>query len=121
MSKVFLVRHAETDWNRERRIQGGGSDTPLNELGRQQAVCLARRLESEDLAAIYTSPLARARVTAQVIANEMGLPLIVEPALREVEAGELEGRAIAGLGGSFSRLLTAAKDGSAKMPGGESP
>ena len=60
---LVLVRHGETDWNRERRFQGH-ADTPLNDAGRGQARALAALLRSERLSAVYTSPLRRAKETA---------------------------------------------------------
>jgi len=53
MARIILVRHGKTDWNRELRIQGGSSDTPLNEDGRQQAEKLASRLSQRSIQAIY--------------------------------------------------------------------
>jgi broad specificity phosphatase PhoE len=59
---LVLVRHGETDWNRERRFQGH-ADTPLNDSGRRQAGELAALLRSDGLSAVYTSPLRRAKDT----------------------------------------------------------
>ena len=88
MVKVILVRHGETDWNRARRIQGGNSDTQLNQNGRQGAESLALRLKPEKIQAIYTSPLQRARETAQAIAQYHQLEVKIEPTLKEIEVGE---------------------------------
>ena len=85
------MRHAETEWNRERRVQGSNSDTELNELGRQQAENLASRLAGEQVHAVYSSPLQRAADTARAIASEHQLEVQVEPDLVEVNVGELEG------------------------------
>jgi probable phosphoglycerate mutase len=121
MTRIFIARHAETEWNRVRRIQGGGSNTPLNETGLKQVRCLAGRLANEKLEAIITSPLGRARVTAEAISHEHGLKIELEPALREIEAGELEGRFVAEVGGGLGLLLTAVSDnGLPRLPGGES-
>ncbi len=119
MARIILVRHGKTDWNRELRIQGGSSDTPLNEEGRQQAENLASRLSQRSIQAIYSSPLKRALETAQIIARHHNLEVVVEKSLREVEAGKLEGATSAELGMRFSELLT--RDGvSKRVPGGES-
>lgn len=122
MVKVILVRHGETDWNRARRIQGGNSDTQLNQNGRQGAESLALRLKPEKIQAVYTSPLQRARETAQAIARYHQLEVKIEPTLKEIEVGELEGVTIADMGKHLSQLLiTTSPDGSLpKIPGGES-
>src|SRR5207244_1461401 len=65
-ARLYLVRHGETDWNRERRFQGT-SDIPLNELGRAQSRALAQRLTDARLDAVYTSPLSRAVETARIV------------------------------------------------------
>jgi broad specificity phosphatase PhoE len=87
---LLLARHGETDWNRERRWQGHGG-TGLNETGRLQARALARDLAGEPLAAVYSSDLERARETAEILARELGLPLQLDPRLREVDVGEWSG------------------------------
>ena len=121
MVKVILVRHGETDWNRSRRIQGGNSDTQLNQRGRQQVESLALRLKQEKIQAIYSSPLQRARDTALAIAHYHQLPVEIEPPLKEIEVGELEGMSIAGVG-KLSELLVRHKQGDElpRLPGGES-
>jgi broad specificity phosphatase PhoE len=85
---LTLVRHGETDWNRDRRIQGS-TDIPLNDTGRAQARTAAGTLSGE---IIVSSDLSRARETAQIIAAQLGLP---EPRayreLRERSYGEAEG------------------------------
>jgi len=119
MARIILVRHGKTDWNRELRIQGGSSDTPLNEDGRQQAEKLASRLSQRSIQAIYSSPLKRAMETAQIIACHHNMEVVAEKSLREIEAGKLEGATSAELGVRFSELLT--RDGvSYRVPGGES-
>jgi broad specificity phosphatase PhoE len=73
MTELYLVRHGETDWNRQRRIQGL-TDIPLNETGREQARATGMLLARRHWDAIYASPLSRARETAEIIAAEVGLP-----------------------------------------------
>ena len=87
---ILLVRHGETDWNREHRWQGH-ADPPLNQLGRDQARALAARLGETPLDAIYSSDLARARETAEIVAASMGLDVVADPALREIDVGEWRG------------------------------
>lgn len=88
--RIILVRHGETDWNRQRRIQGI-SDRELNETGRRQAEALAQALKNEKVAAIYTSPLKRARDTAYLIARFHQAEVVALPGLRELDAGEVDG------------------------------
>ncbi len=122
MTRIFIARHAETDWNRYKRIQGGGSDTPLNETGLKQIKCLAGRLATEKLEAIISSPLGRAKATAEAIAREhRHVTIEFDRDLREIDAGELEGTSVEEIGGSLARLLTAVTDdGLSRLPGGES-
>jgi broad specificity phosphatase PhoE len=87
---IVLVRHGETDWNRERRYQGH-ADTPLNEAGRAQARELAEMLRSEDVSAVYTSPLRRASETARIVAGRLGLEARELEPLREIDVGDWQG------------------------------
>jgi len=87
---LALIRHGETDWNRELRLQGT-SDIPLNDTGRQQARDAVALLAGEQWDAIVSSPLSRARETAQIIADGLGIELgpaydlLVERAYGEAE------------------------------------
>jgi probable phosphoglycerate mutase len=90
VTELLLVRHGETDWNRDQRFQGH-ADPPLNETGRAQARSVANDLAAERIDAIYTSDLARARETAELIAERAGVPFVLEPQLREVDVGEWQG------------------------------
>jgi 2,3-bisphosphoglycerate-dependent phosphoglycerate mutase len=87
---LLLARHGETDWNRERRWQGH-ADPWLNEIGREQAHELARQLREQGPEAVYSSDLARANETAEIVADELGLPIAVDPRLREVDVGDWSG------------------------------
>lgn len=89
--RVTIVRHGETDWNREGRIQGQ-RDVPLNELGRQQAHAAARRLTHQRFDALWSSDLRRCVETAAPIAAAIGLSPRYDPALRERAYGRYEGR-----------------------------
>jgi len=90
MTDLILIRHCETLWNRERRMQGH-TDTPLSDTGRLQAGALADRLAFSTFAAIYSSDLARAWDTASAIARRTGHHVVAEPRLRERRFGILEG------------------------------
>jgi broad specificity phosphatase PhoE len=87
---IVLVRHGETDWNRENRFQGH-ADVPLNDAGRAQARLLAHELEGESFVAAYSSPLARALETATIVAEPHGLEVHASPALMEVDVGSWSG------------------------------
>lgn len=87
---ILLVRHGETDWNRERRVQGH-SDRPLNETGLAQAAALVEELADERIDAVYSSDLARALDTAGGIATARGLPVHPLSELREKNFGTWEG------------------------------
>jgi broad specificity phosphatase PhoE len=90
---LVLVRHGETDWNRERRFQGH-ADTPLNDAGRRQAGELAALLRSDRLSAVYTSPLQRAKETATIVAADLGLDAHELEELREIDVGDWQGLTI---------------------------
>jgi len=120
--KLILVRHGETYWNDERRIQGGDSDIELNDTGLEQARKLAAFLENEPVAAILSSPLQRAIATAEVIASHHQLPVEVDQGLRELKVGELEGMSVSNLSTTFSQFLMQwwQDGGAVKLPNGES-
>jgi broad specificity phosphatase PhoE len=88
--RILLLRHAETDWNRERRFQGW-RDIPLSPTGREQAESAARLLAASPLAAVWSSPLARARETAALIAAPHKLPVREADAFKEMGFGDWEG------------------------------
>ncbi|ABM57221.1 histidine phosphatase family protein [Verminephrobacter eiseniae] len=91
---IVAIRHGETAWNVDTRIQGH-LDIPLNDTGLWQAEQLARALAGEPIAAIYTSDLQRAHATAQAVARATGAPLTAEPGLRERSFGRFQGRTFA--------------------------
>jgi len=90
VTTLLLVRHGETDWNADGRLQGQ-TDRPLSEFGRRQARQLADELAREELEAIYSSDLSRARETAEIVAERLGLPVVLDPDLREKDWGTWEG------------------------------
>lgn len=88
---LYLIRHGQTDWNVMKKMQGT-EDIPLNDEGRTQAEACAQALSLIPFEAIYTSPLSRARETAQIISARHGhTPVIVEPGLTERDFGEGSG------------------------------
>jgi broad specificity phosphatase PhoE len=89
-TSIVLVRHGETDWNRERRFQGH-ADISLNEAGRRQAEALAGLLTVESFAAAYASPLRRAVETAEIIAARLGITVEASDGLMEVDVGSWSG------------------------------
>ncbi|HTP72719.1 MAG TPA: histidine phosphatase family protein [Burkholderiaceae bacterium] len=88
MTELIVVRHGETDWNRQHRFQGQ-IDVPLNAVGRSQAARLAQRLAEESFDAVVASDLQRARTTADLAAA--GHAITSEPLWREQAFGVLEG------------------------------
>lgn len=91
MTRFFLVRHGETQWNREHRIQGS-SDIPLNDNGRSQALRVGGVLAKHRFDLIVASPLSRALETATIIARRLSMPLpLPVPSLVERHYGEAEG------------------------------
>ena len=91
MLRVYFVRHGETDWNVDGRLQGM-TDTELNATGLKQARLVAGRLAQErDFVALYTSPLRRAYVTGEIISAEIGIRPTTDDRLVERNMGDLEG------------------------------
>lgn len=88
--KIYFVRHGETDWNKERKLQGQ-IDIPLNEFGRKLAEDTAPFLKDIDFDMAFTSPLSRAKETAQIILGERNIPLVEDERIREMGFGSYEG------------------------------
>jgi probable phosphoglycerate mutase len=121
-TELILIRHGETAWNRERRMQGQ-TDTPLSDIGRAQAQALGQRMARQRFVALYSSDLVRARDTAAEIAKLTGHEIISEPRLRERTFGVFEGL-------SYEEMTTrypaeharfSAREPDYAVPGGESP
>ncbi len=89
--KLILVRHGETDWNRERRYQGQ-ADPELNETGKRQVEMLRNRLADTPIDLVYASDSKRAMVTAQVITRGRDIVMAARQELREINFGEFEGK-----------------------------
>lgn len=90
-TRIIAIRHGETAWNLDTRIQGH-LDIPLSAVGHRQAERLAAALSDEPLAAIYASDLTRARQTAHYLGQAHGVAVTPEPALRERGFGDFEGK-----------------------------
>ncbi len=91
----WFLRHGETDWN-ARGISQGNVDIPLNAVGVAQARAAAGKLRNRGIATIVASPLSRARVTAEFAGEALGLPVALDPDLREVSFGVQEGQGMSG-------------------------
>jgi len=120
--RILLVRHGETDWNLTGRFQGR-SDVPLNQKGVEQANALASALREESLAAIYSSPLVRAKETARLIkVFHPSAPLYEDEGLVEMDLGEFEGIEGPRWAEKHADFRKAWRDNPASvtMPGGES-
>jgi 2,3-bisphosphoglycerate-dependent phosphoglycerate mutase len=89
---VHVVRHGQSTWNAQRRIQGQAPGIALTPLGQRQAGAAARRLAGCGARALYASDLTRAAATAAPIARQLGLTVTIDPDLRERGLGEYDGR-----------------------------
>ena len=120
MTELHLVRHGETVWHAENRY-AGRSDVALTERGRRQAVALATWAGGAGLDGVVSSPLARARDTAEAAARAAGLPVVVDDRLVEVDFGAGDGRTRAEMDGCFPDALAAflRRPASSPLPDGE--
>jgi phosphoserine phosphatase len=121
-TRIFLIRHGETDWNQTHRFQGR-IDIPLNEEGKNQAHALALALKDESIIAIYSSPLVRATETACLIKEyHPSTPLIEEQGLTEMDLGEFDGLEAEYWAAHYQDLFKKWRSSPAefRMPGGES-
>lgn len=114
----FLVRHGESTWNVERRIQGHADDAHLTPRGREQAADAASALSKEDAVRVVSSDLARASETAQVISQALALPLTFDEGLRERHYGALEGRLADDVAALMNDTIDGAIVDAAMQPGG---
>lgn len=121
-TRIFLVRHGETDWNRTKRFQGR-IDIPLNQEGKKQAHALALALRDESLTAIYSSPLVRAMETAQLIkVFHPSTPVFEEEGLVEMNLGKFDGMDAGSWASQYPDFCKNWRSAPAclSMPGGES-
>jgi broad specificity phosphatase PhoE len=91
MLEILLIRHGQTDWNKERRIMGS-QPIGLNAAGREQIERLSERLRSISFGRLYSSPLQRTLETAEILNQGRGLTIERDPALQEIEYGEWTGK-----------------------------
>jgi probable phosphoglycerate mutase len=94
-ARLVLIRHGETHWNREGRIQGYHADSSLTEIGHAQANAVAERLAREGIDALHSSDAGRTRQTVDPISATTGLPIVYDSSLRERNYGIFEGRTFA--------------------------
>ena len=120
MTRIFLVRHGETFWHAEHRY-AGSADVGLTENGYAQAERLAKWARTAELAAVYSSPLSRARETAERSAVAAGVTLRVDPRFTEVDFAEGEGLTRDEMRQRFPDALEAfiAHPATSPLPGGE--
>lgn len=118
---IWLARHGETAYNAERRFQGQGA-VPLSPRGLEQAAELAEAAEAHGFATLWSSPLPRARQTADVVAERLGLEIREEPRLMETDAGEWTDRPFAEVEAEDPERFAGfvAGDPAFAFPGGES-
>jgi broad specificity phosphatase PhoE len=119
VTTIFLARHGESDWNVAKRFQGH-SDRPLTERGRHQAHALADLVASQEIDAVYTSPLSRARETAEIVAARTRLEPVALPELREVDTGSWSGLSRADVEARFPEGFTRWRSGGSGWEDGES-
>ncbi|QPG26645.1 2,3-diphosphoglycerate-dependent phosphoglycerate mutase GpmB [Pantoea sp. SM3640] len=121
MLQVYLVRHGETVWNAERRIQGQ-SDSPLTEKGEQQAYQVGERVKHLGITHVIASDLGRTHRTAEIIADACGCTVTLDPRLRELNMGVLEKRPLDGLTAEEEQWRATLVNGTegGRIPEGES-
>ncbi|MCJ7752081.1 MAG: histidine phosphatase family protein [Armatimonadetes bacterium] len=91
MAEILLIRHGETEWNR-REVFRGRADVPLSARGREQARLLAEALKGSGVQAVYSSPLSRARQTAEPLAEALGIEVRTDERLVDMSFGQWESR-----------------------------
>jgi alpha-ribazole phosphatase len=118
--RLLLVRHGETPWNAAGRFQGQ-TDVPLSPRGQRQAEAVARVMAAEHVHAVLASDLRRTQDTARPIATALGLPLQLDPRLREIAFGDWEGLTFDEIQSVYADLLAARQANPMHVapPGGE--
>ncbi len=90
--KIYLIRHGETESNKNRRANGQRADEPLNETGRIQAGQLAEALKDEPFDIVFSSPLKRAMETAEIVFNKIADSIVIREELKERDFGDMTGK-----------------------------
>lgn len=122
---IYMFRHGETDWNSEGRMQGG-TDIPLNENGRRQALALAEFFATNPIDGVLSSDLVRAHETAKIAIAQRQVPIILEPRLRETNLGHAEGLTVPEFVAKFGHQILedwkkiGPEHDHVRIPGGES-
>lgn len=121
MTTLYIVRHGYSVGNAEKRF-AGRADFPLNETGRRQAACTAEFMRDTPLDVILSSPLLRAKETAEAIAKTHGLAITILPDLAEISFGELDGLPVEEVAARYPDVFTTWRNRiiDAAFPGGES-
>jgi len=121
LTTFILVRHGQTDWNKEGKYTGQ-TDIPLNQTGKTQAKLAAGKINSKTPACIYSSDLIRALNTARIIAENIPVPIFQDKRLREIHQGEWEGLHVDVIKRRFNDQFSARQKDplNARAPGGES-
>lgn len=119
MTQLLLIRHAENDYTRTGKLAGWTPGVGLNEVGRRQALALAEKLKEAPLAAIYSSPLERARETAAPLAEAKKLTVEIIEGLGEVRYGEWQGRSLKRLARTKLWRTVQGLPSAMQFPGGE--
>ncbi len=121
MIKLILIRHPETDWNKQKRYMGS-ADIPLNNKGKKQARIISGYFKNKNISVIYSSKLKRALETAELIAKPHNLKVKQDERLNEIDFGEWEGLTFEQIKKKYPGLAREylSKPQNIKIPGGES-
>lgn len=121
MTRLYLIRHGETEWNKINRTQGCGNNLPLSSTGVLQAKAVAETFADKEIDAIYSSDLKRAYDTACEISNVTKLPVIAIPGLREMNFGCWEGLTSSEIRERYGEIhkIWISNPGQAKIPQAE--
>jgi len=120
-TRFILVRHGQTGWNKEERFRGR-ADIELDETGLKQARLAAERIAEWEISAVYSSPLKRAKSTAQCIAERFGLSAVMLEGLNDMNFGEWEGLLVSEVREKHAKLFNEWRHNPERfaVPGGES-
>jgi broad specificity phosphatase PhoE len=121
MTTIYLIRHGQTDWNKE-KIFRGRADVPLNDHGRREAEALSRHLSHVRPDACYASPLSRARETAEIAVRPHAPDVVSDEGMTDIDYGEWQGLRDADVQKRFPDLYARwhEKPQTVRFPGGES-